>query len=162
MAQHQDILSLRHKKIYIWYPVKKETVHQFYVGYMTYPFLKKHRTRRDQVIKMFQSTFKLVTLNSIKNELSKKNVSVLSFMMFYDKRKQFTYKVIGSVIYTIIHEYIFVDYLGLLQEKLSKNDDNFKNTKFNYLYGLGIPDIMMNIMSCNVMDLLSLQYQQLY
>ena len=39
--------------------------------------------------------------------------------------------------------------MSLLQYKLSKNDNNFENNKFKDLYGLGIPDILMNIMSCH-------------
>ena len=106
---------------------------------MTHPSLKKHRTHREEDIKMFQLEFKLATLNSIKNELSKNNLYVLSFMMFYESINTLMYKVIGGVIYTIIDEYICLDCLGLLQEILSKHKDNFKNTKFNDLYGLGIP-----------------------
>ena len=67
--------------------------------------------------------------------------------MIYENRDTLMYKVIGSVIYTIIDEYICLDYLGLLQEKLSKHDDKSKNAKFNNLSGLGIPDILVNIMS---------------
>ena len=81
---------------------------------MTHTFLKKHRTHREQVIKVFQSVFKLVTLKCIKNELLK-ILSVISLMMFYDNRKKLMYTVIGEVIYNIIDEYICLDYLGLLQ-----------------------------------------------
>ena len=59
------------------------------------------------------------------------------------------YTVIGEVMYPIIDEYIYLHYLGLLQETLSKNDNNFKNTKFNDLSGLVINNILMNIMSCH-------------
>ena len=60
------------------------------------------------------------------------------------------YKVSGAVIYNIIYYYIFLDYLGLLQEKLSKHDNNFENNKFNNLSGLEIPEILMNIIPCYV------------
>ena len=53
------------------------------------------------------------------------------------------------MIYTIIDDYIFLDYLSLLLKALHKNDNNFENTKFKDLYGLVIPDIFMNIMSCH-------------
>ena len=82
----------------IWYPSKKETDHQFYVGYMTHPFLKKLRIHRDQVIKMFQSAFKLVTIKCIKNESSKKNVSILSFTMFYNNSVEEHRSLGGSII----------------------------------------------------------------
>ena len=59
------------------------------------------------------------------------------------------YKVIWEVVYTTIDDYIYLDDLNLLQDKLSKNDNNFENTKFNDLYGFGITEILMNIMSRN-------------
>ena len=39
--------------------------------------------------------------------------------------------------------------MGLLQYKWFKDDNNFEKTKINDLYGLEIPDIFMNIMSCH-------------
>ena len=60
------------------------------------------------------------------------------------------YKVIGAVMYNIIDKYICLDYLGLLQENLSKHDNNFKKTKFKNLSGLGIPEILMSIVSCHI------------
>ena len=58
-------------------PVKKETVHQFHVGCMTHPTQKKHRTHRGEVINLFESAFKPVTVKSIKNYLKKCNISVI-------------------------------------------------------------------------------------
>ena len=55
------------------------------------------------------------------------------------------YKVIGAVIYTINDEYICIEYMGLLQENLSKKND-YKN-KIKDFSGLGISYILMNIMS---------------
>ena len=59
------------------------------------------------------------------------------------------FKVTEAVIYTIIDKYICLDHLVLLQGKLSKHDDNFKNIKFNNMSGLGVPEILMNIVSCH-------------
>ena len=127
-----------------------ETVHQFHVGYITDNFLKKHRTLRDQVIKIFQSKFKLFTLKCIKNKWSKNNLSVLLLVTFHENRRAFMYKLIGAVIYTIIHEYICLDYLGLIPWNLSKQNSNFKNTNFSALSRMVIPEILMNIMSYHV------------
>ena len=103
---------------------------------MTHSTLKKH-TYRDQVINFLKLALKQVTIKCTKNELTEK-ISVLSFM-FYENIKIMMYKVIRAVIYTIIDDYICLDYMGLIQEKLSKHENNFENTKFNNLYGLGIP-----------------------
>ena len=69
--------------------------------------------------------------------------------MFYDNRKTIVYKVIGSVIYTIIENYIYIYFLYLLQDKLSKHNNKFENTKFKNISGLVIPDIFINIMPCH-------------
>ena len=52
---------------------------------------------------MFESESKPVTVNSIKNELEKRNASVISLMASYDNRVTMVYKVIGDVNYTIIY-----------------------------------------------------------
>ena len=57
------------------------------------------------------------------------------------------YKVISAVIYTIIDDCICIDYRDFLQENLSRHNINFGNIKFNNLSGLGINEILMNIMS---------------
>ena len=77
-------------------------------------------------------------------------MSILSLTMFYGNRITFIYILVGAVIYTIIDEYICPDYLGLLQENLSKDNNNSKKTNFNDLSELGIPEISMTIMSCHV------------
>ena len=67
---------------------------------------------------------------------------------------------IGAVIYTIIYNYIFLDYMGFIQENLSKHNNNFEDTKFKDFSGLKIPDILINIII--VMDLLNIKYRHLY
>ena len=71
--------------------------------------------------------------------------------MFYDNWNILMYKVIGTVIYTIIEYYICLDYLVFLQEKLSKHDNDLEMTKFNDFLGI----------SCHVTNVITLQYPQL-
>ena len=77
----------------------------------------------------------------------KNYVLVISFTMFYENMNVLMYNVIGAVIYNIIDEYIRLDYLSLLQDNLSKHNNDFKNTKLKNLSWLGIRDILINIMS---------------
>ena len=49
------------------------------------------------------------------------------------------YKVIGATIYTIIGDNIFLDYMGLVQDNLSKHNNNFENIKFKIISELVIP-----------------------
>ena len=58
------------------------------------------------------------------------------------------YRVIGTVIYTIIDNYICLDYMGMLQYKWSKHDIFFKD-QVQWFSGLGIPEIFINIMPCH-------------
>ena len=62
------------------------------------------------------------------------------------------HKVIGAVIYATVDGYICSDYLVFLQENLFKHDNKSENAEFNCLYGLVIPEILMNIMSCHVIE----------
>ena len=50
MTNHQYLFPLRQTKKPIWNPFKKEIVHQFNIGYMTHPALKKYESHRDKVI----------------------------------------------------------------------------------------------------------------
>ena len=103
MTQHRYWFPLRNMaNIFIWNPVKKETIHQYYVSSMTHPIQKKYRTHIEQVIKIVESEFKPFKLKCIKNDLIKSNVSVILLLMFYDNRKTIMYKVIRAVIYNII------------------------------------------------------------
>ena len=42
-----------------------------------------------------------------------------------------------------------LDYIDMIQDKLSKHDNKFENTKFKTFFGFGVPEILMNIMSCH-------------
>ena len=68
-------------------------------------------------------------------------------MMFYDHSKKSMFSVIWAGIYTIIYGYICIDYLGLLQDKSSKDYNRFEKTKLTNLSGLVMSEILMNIMS---------------
>ena len=45
--------------------------------------------------------------------LKKGKKSILALLMFYENRKTMIFKVLGSVIYFIMDDYLFVDYLCL-------------------------------------------------
>ena len=64
------------------------------------------------------------------------------------------FKVLSCVIYTFINKYVCIDYLGTEKKKitdskigctfLSKHD----GVDYNNLFGIGIPDILLNMLSC--------------
>ena len=47
--------------------------------------------------------------------------------MFYDIRTELVYKVIGSVIYSFIENFLCLHYLGILQQKSSVFEKKTKN-----------------------------------
>ena len=62
---------------------------------------------------------------------------------------------LSCVIYTIISIYICIGYLGSESKKLSElglgSGGHFKHVKKSYdnILGIGIPDLLMNLMSCH-------------
>ena len=79
--------------------------------------------------------------------LKKDNICVISLMLFYENRKAMVLKVLGSVIYCIMDNYICTDYLCLNKYKISLAHKVFDNTTFNDISGIGILELLMNIMS---------------
>ena len=59
------------------------------------------------------------------------------------------FMVLGTFINRCFESYICQDYPCLHQEKLSKKDKSSKNTTFDNIYGIGITDVLMNIMECH-------------
>ena len=66
------------------------------------------------------------------------------------------FKVLSCVIYTIIDRYVCIDYLCTEIKKISQlklgRSLKTKNEGMEYdnLFGIGIPDIFMNMLSCQV------------
>ena len=76
--------------------------------------------------------------------------------MIPDKKKpKKVFKVLSCVIYTIISNYDFIDYSGSESIFLSEiglgSGGRFKHFNKNYdkILGIGIPDLLMNLMSCH-------------
>ena len=80
---------------------------------MNNPGLNVKKTFREQVDKYTQTIFGAITQTFIKYTSSKKNTSVLELVMFYETRlDNKLYRVLSCVIYTIIRNYVCIDYLA--------------------------------------------------
>ena len=84
---------------------------------------------------------------NIRKVFNKDNTRVLELLMFHENRKTTIFKVLGSVIYCIMDNYICTDYLCLNKYKISLAHKVFDNTTFNDISGIGILELLMNIMS---------------
>ena len=92
---------------------------------------------------MFVSYFQK-TLKCIKIVVMKNNVTFISLMMFYNNRKEIMFRVLGSIVYTIIDNLICLYYVCLFQDKLSKHNRNFEKISTICL-GWGYLDIKKRV-----------------
>ena len=61
------------------------------------------------------------------------------------------YRVLRFVVYTIIDNYVCIDYLSCKSKTASNISSNpkFKDTGFNLLLCIGIPELLLNLLSCH-------------
>ena len=83
---------------------------------------------------------------------------MLALVIFYESgninpRKIF--KLLSCVIYTIIDKYVCIDYLGTEKKKINESrlgctfQSKHEGMDYDNLYGIGIPDILLNMFSCH-------------
>ena len=62
------------------------------------------------------------------------------------------FKVLSSIVYCIVESCVFVDCLCCPETKLFvvNTGQGFENRTYNYVSGMGIPELLMNIISCHV------------
>ena len=68
--------------------------------------------------------------------------------MFYENMNNMIFKLLSSVVYCIINNYGCADYLCCHKNKLHVANKGFENTTYNDISGIGIPELLMNIISC--------------
>ena len=77
------------------------------------------------------------------------NSNVVAFVMNYERRKTTMFNVLGAVVYCIIHQHVFLDYVFLKKyPKILSFYQYFEETSYNGINGIGIPEVLMNIFSC--------------
>ena len=76
----------------------------------------------------------------------KDNTRVIALLIFYENRNTVIFKVLGSVIYWIMYNYLCVDYMCSRQGLLSSAHKVFEKTTFNDISGIGIQELLMKIM----------------
>ena len=101
------------------------------------------------------NTFGPITQPYIKATLKKHNTKVLALLMFYQTRNnpKKAFKVLSCVIYTIISNYVCIDYLACETKQIIElpvgTGRSFKhgNKSYEKIFEIGIPDLLMNLMS---------------
>ena len=124
---------------------------------MLNPHLNMNKTFKDQVKTCLSNTFGADTNRNINKTLMKQNTRVLALFIFYEignfnPSKMF--RVLSCAIYTIINRYVCIDYLGTETKKISEIHlgcslkTRHENKDYDNLFGIGIPYIFMNMLSC--------------
>ena len=133
------------QKICYWIQVKKKVQHSFSWYFCPHPAISKIINFYIRSPNQCQQLLLKIPWSAPKGS---ENPFVVSLMIFYEHRNTIVYKVLGWVICGIIDKLICLDYLCLHQENPSKQDKMFNKIRFNYFSGIGIPDVLMNIMTC--------------
>ena len=84
----------------------------------------------------------------------KKNTSAMALIMIYENNAEIektVYIVLSCVVYTLIDNYICIEYLLFKSKTLCDISSNptFKGTSFDLLLSIGIPELLLNLISCH-------------
>ena len=93
-------------------------------------------------------------MESIIDVMKNKDTCIIALMMFYEsKGKNSTklYSVLSCVFYSIIEDYVCIDYWYCQSKTLSNisSDRMFEQTSYDILLGIGIPEVLLNLVSCH-------------
>ena len=94
-----------------------------------------HQLSRD-ILKLQEHVIKYLIQNTMKiilKNVDKKSVNVISLIMFDEHRDKIMSRVLGSVVYIFFDKFICIDYLCLIQNKISKHDKIFQN-KYSMIF----------------------------
>ena len=125
---------------------------------MMNPNLSTNNALRYQVKVCMKTIFSTSTMTHISKISLKPNTIVLALVVFFDNRKNAKkmLRVLSCGIYTIISNYVCIDYLGSEKTKLSDLRlgvaGSYKHLGGGYYNVLGfrIPYLLFNLLSCQV------------
>ena len=76
------------------------------------------------------------------------NTHVIAILVFYDERKLPIFNILGVVVYCFLEKYVCIDYLCLQKKRNYICNRVFEDTLFDELSLIGIPEILLIIVSC--------------
>ena len=109
--------------------------------------LKKSKAFNDQVNKCFPSKIYSKTSTQTRKTSKQDNIHVIDIIMFYENNELLIFKLLGIVVYWFLENYACVDYL-CLKKDFFLSQKGFEYTSFDEISGIGIPEILLNIVSC--------------
>ena len=93
-------------------------------------------------------------MENIRDVIKKKDTCVISLIMFYESKGKnpiILYRLLSCILYSFIDNYVCIDYLCCKSKTLSRiySDRIFEQTSYNILIGIGIPEVLLNLVSCH-------------
>ena len=145
---------LHPSKIMVHIYTTGKTIHKFSTGYMINPSLHFNKMFKTQVEKCLGCSFSIRKIPTINFFLIKKNTSVMALIMICENNGdiyKIVYIVLSCVVYTIIDNYVYIDYLLCQSKTLStiSSKPTFEQISFNILICIGIPELLLNLLSCH-------------
>ena len=98
-----------------------KNINEFEIGYMINPSLKFNNALITQVEKCL-CYFSIRPMKYIKKFLMKKNTSIMVLIMIYENNGEIPktfYRVLSCVVYTLIDNYVCIDYISCQSKTLS-------------------------------------------
>ena len=149
------LLHMSNRKI--WIEETNQRINEFSFAYMFYPVLHTKKVFRYQVKACLNNTFGADTNKHINKTLMKRDTRVLALVVFYELgnfNPSNVFKVLSCILYKIIDRYVCIDYLGTETNKISELrlgctlKTKHEGMDYDNLFGIGIPDILLNMLSC--------------
>ena len=72
-------------------------------------------------------------------------------MRIMEKYPKKVHRVISCVVYSLIYNYVCIEYMSCQSKTLSfiSYKPTFEQTSFNILLGIGIPELLLDLVSCH-------------
>ena len=83
--------------------------------------------------------------------LQRGNIRVISLLVFDENIKNMKFKVLSSIVYCIMENFDCVYYICCPEIKIhvTTKGQGYENITYNAVSGIGISEILMNIISCH-------------
>ena len=93
-------------------------------------------------------------MEGIRSIMRKKDTCVIALIIIYETKTNNPIKVYRSLscfLYSFIYNCVCIDYLCCHSQTLSviSSDKIFKEASYNVLLGIGIPEVLMSLVSCH-------------
>ena len=118
------------------------------VACVSYTNLKQNKAFSDKTDKCLSTQFDGETSSYMKKTVKRDSTRDISMIMFYNNRQSLIFKVLGVSVYWFLGKCVCVNYFCLQREvKFSLLHRWFEDTSFNELSVIGIPKVLLNIVS---------------